>query len=538
MFKALFKKQFAELNAFYFFDKKTGKLRSKGRVVGICILYAFLFITLAGVFAILSFSVGASLLSVDLNWLYFATLGLIAIALGVFGSVFNTFSGLYQAKDNELLLSMPIPPAYILAVRICSVCLMSLLYTSLVWLPACVVYFVMAKPSGLAVLWSLLLTVVLTAFVSVLTCALGWLVALIAGKLKNKSYITVILSLAFIAAYYFIYFRFNQLLATFVQNSEKVGDVMKTWLFPLYMLGRAASGETVPMLIFTGITAALCALCLFILSRGFIRIVTTSGGSKKIVYRAEKQAKIASPARALMRKELKRFTSSSTYMLNCGLGLVLMPVLAVVALVRAPALRQMIDEASAALPGVTSVPAGIAMAALFFVLSTSIISAPSISLEGKSLWIVRSMPVSSRDVLLAKERVHVLLNVIPAAVSVVILGVVTRADPFTLLFMFASCGLYIYFTADFGLWLNLRHPSLDWTSETVPVKQGFAVMTLIFVGMGISFVVAVLTGVGGIVLSFLPACVPLAFVTAVLTAVVLPLRRKLFRRGVEIFEEL
>ena len=34
---------------------------------------------------------------------------MIALALGIFGSVFNTFASLYQAKDNDLLLSLPIP---------------------------------------------------------------------------------------------------------------------------------------------------------------------------------------------------------------------------------------------------------------------------------------------------------------------------------------------------------------------------------------------------------------------------------------------
>ena len=35
--------------------------------------------------------------------LYFLIMGMIAIALGTFGSVFNTYSGLYLSKDNDLL---------------------------------------------------------------------------------------------------------------------------------------------------------------------------------------------------------------------------------------------------------------------------------------------------------------------------------------------------------------------------------------------------------------------------------------------------
>lgn len=50
--------------------------------------------------------------------MYFAMMGLLASFFGVFGSVFNTYAGLYLAKDNDLLLSMPIPIRTILCARL------------------------------------------------------------------------------------------------------------------------------------------------------------------------------------------------------------------------------------------------------------------------------------------------------------------------------------------------------------------------------------------------------------------------------------
>ena len=43
---------------------------------------------------------------------------------------------------------------------------------------------------------------------------------------------------------------------------------------------------------------------------------------------------------ALLTKEFRRFTSSPNYMLNCGLGTVLMPILAIVVLVKGRSLFQ------------------------------------------------------------------------------------------------------------------------------------------------------------------------------------------------------
>ena len=47
--------------------------------------------------------------------------GLIAVFLGAFGSVFSTYSSLYLSKDNDLLLSLPIPVRCVMASRLLGV---------------------------------------------------------------------------------------------------------------------------------------------------------------------------------------------------------------------------------------------------------------------------------------------------------------------------------------------------------------------------------------------------------------------------------
>ena len=72
---------------------------------------------LGGMFALLSCALcGAFVGSRAWAGCISALMGLLAILLGAFGSVFNTYSGLYLSKDNDLLLSMPIPVRSIMAV--------------------------------------------------------------------------------------------------------------------------------------------------------------------------------------------------------------------------------------------------------------------------------------------------------------------------------------------------------------------------------------------------------------------------------------
>ena len=93
-----------------------------------------------------------------MGWLYYLLMGLIAVFLGTFGSVFSTYSSLYLSKDNDLLLSLPIPVRTLMASRLLTVYLMGLMYSAVVILPAVIVYWVTVSTAPMALLGGVLLT--------------------------------------------------------------------------------------------------------------------------------------------------------------------------------------------------------------------------------------------------------------------------------------------------------------------------------------------------------------------------------------------
>lgn len=534
MLRALLKKQFLELKQFYFRNRKTGKNRSKGAIVGYVILFLFVFATVAVMFFGISMMLADAFIPAGLDWLYFSMMGIMSLTLGVFGSVFNTYAGLYHAKDNELLLSMPIKPMDILLVRMIGVYAMSLLYTAIVWIPAAVVYWIFAPISVLRIVLPVLLLFVISALVSVLTCALGWVVALIASKLKNKSFVTVIISLLFFAAYYYAINRMNVLIQKLIAGSDKIGAAIKTWVYPVYQLGLGASGKIVPFLIFTAITAVLCVICVLILARGFVGIVTSEKGTKKAVY-VEKSAKVSSVKGALLKRELKHLASSPTYMLNCGLGLVIAPVLAVFALVKQAKIHELLEFIEVMGAEYTVLVPVVMCALICLITSMNFFSAPSISLEGKGLWQIRSLPVRTKDVLDAKIKMHVMLNAFSALFTAISLGIVIRADIVTLILMTVLTMLYVVFTAMFGLLLNLKKPNLNWSSEVVPIKQSASVTITMFGGWGI----CVLFGGGYYFLrNIIDPKIYLALIILIFAAVTVLIYRYIKTKGCSIFEEL
>ena len=152
MFRILLKKQMTEIFRAYFYDAKKNKKRS---VFSTVLFFGFFIILMVGIVGGMFFYLADSLCKpfamVNMKWLYFLIMGMIAIALGTFGSVFNTYSGLYLSKDNDLLLSMPIPIRSILTIRLVSVYLMGLMYSAIVMLPAVIVYWIEVEATLLTI---------------------------------------------------------------------------------------------------------------------------------------------------------------------------------------------------------------------------------------------------------------------------------------------------------------------------------------------------------------------------------------------------
>ena len=227
--------------------------------------------------------------------MYFTVMALLAILLGAFGSVFNTFAGLYLAKDNDLLLSMPIPVRYILAARLRGVYLLGLMYSGVLLLPAVIVYWCMASFSLQSVLGGILLILTVSGIVLFLSCALGWVVAQISRKLRNKSLITVLISLIFIGAYYFFYAKAQSPMQDLIANADSYGAKIRGAAYPLYLLGRMGVGDPVALLVWIAGTALVLFPTLYIIARGFIRLATSTGTVARTAYREKKKARVASP---------------------------------------------------------------------------------------------------------------------------------------------------------------------------------------------------------------------------------------------------
>ena len=154
-------------------------------------------------------------------------------------------------------------------------------------------------------------------------------------------------------------------------------------------------------------------------------------------------------------------------MLNCGMGILGLVIGAAALVWKGGSFLPMLEPVFADRPGALSV---LLCAALCTLVGMNDMAAPSVSLEGKSLWLAQSLPVTSWQVLRAKLRMHLLLTAIPAALCGICVALVVAA-------------LFTVLSALLCLFLGLKMPNLHWTSEITPIKQGGAVALALLSGV-------------------------------------------------------
>lgn len=488
MLKLLVKKQLTEIFKGYFYNAKKNKGRSKAAVIGWFIFFLFIMAgVLGGMFTAVSLSLCGGMVKAGAGWLYFAVMAGIAVALGAFGSVFNTYSGLYLSKDNDLLLSMPVPVRDIISSRLISVYIMGAMYSATVIIPALIVYWAVAGVKNASVIiCGLLLALIISAVVLVLSCILGWVVAKISLKLKNKSFVTVLVSLIFVALYYLIYFKANDVISNMLLNAGSYSEKLKGSAYAIFLFGRIGEGDRLATAVYCAVSALLMFLTWRLLSKSFLSIATATGAVKKEVY-VEKAAKRRSPFRALVYKELAKFKSSPNYMLNCGLGILVVPIAGVLLLVKGSVAVGALNEVFASVPGSTGI---LFTAALMVFSGMNDMAAPSVSLEGKSIWIPQSLPVEPKTVLRAKAATHLLLSGIPMLFAIACVLAVLRAPAIESLLIVLVALLATAFSAVSGMYLGTAMANVSWTNEIIPIKQSGAVLFAILLNLVMAVVFA------------------------------------------------
>ena len=304
--------------------------------------------------------------------------------------------------------------------------------------------------------------------------------------MRNKTVITLVLYLAFLAAYFYFYMNLQQLLTELIANSERIAGALVA-VYPLYAFGRASLGSLPHALGFAACCVVPFALVYAILSRGFLAVTTRRPSVKKLVYR-ERALKTSGVGAALLRKELGRFAANGMYILNAAMGSVLTVAAAVALIIYR-------DEAALLLSALPEgMGEGAVILALCFLNATDVISAPSISLESKTLWLLKSLPVPAGRILMAKVYLHLVIALPPTLIASACCCAALPFPPAGAAMVVLIPALTCVFGALLGVAVNLRYPKFDYINETAVIKNSMSVTVTLFGSWALLAAAALLYG--------------------------------------------
>lgn len=528
MMRALLAVRFRALLAGLVRQTHRKKKPSTGMTVLFAVLYLYIIVIACGATTVTFLTLVDVYHPMGLDWLYFAVAALAALGLSVFGSVFTTQSQLYDAKDNGLLLSMPVTPSAILTSRMVPLLAINLLFGGIVMVPAAVVYAVKVGFSFSCLLAQLLTLIAVTFLAQAIACLLGWLLHLLLNRM-HKSLASVLYMIVFLAAYFYIYSQASSILNSMTANADAIAGTLKTWVWPLYAAGLGCTGVWGYLAVFAAITAAVFCLVWAILSATFLRSATMQRSRRKRKLELGSGGS-ASPAQAVIGKEWRKFLGCPVYLTNMGLGILLTAALPIAGIILRGTLLELTQ-----LPFIAPLMPLLLCAVLSFTISTMAVSTPSVSLEGKNIWILKSMPLASRDILLCKLRFHCRATVPVSMAAGLILAVTFGCGIADCLLVALVPGLLAALNGLLGMVAGLKWARLDYISEAYPCKQSVAVLVSMFGIMGIPLVLGL---VYLLLMPYISVTVFLILCAALLTLACIGLYRVMVTWGCKKWESL
>ncbi|MDD3339816.1 MAG: hypothetical protein PHS82_13285 [Lachnospiraceae bacterium] len=404
---------------------------------------------------------------------------------------------LFAFKDYDMLMALPFTTGTVITAKFLYMYINNLLFSLCVMVPMGVGYAMWVHPSAITyVIW--LVIAVATPLLPMSVAALaGGLIAAVGSRFRFKVLAQVILSLIGVMAIFGLSFSLNGAGSNgeFFRRIGDIGKVMETQIhrwYPVSIWTDAAVNEKsiLALLGFLLVSVGVYGVFVAVTSIKYKTINTALMSHHAASNYKMRKQESHSAIHALVRKEVKRFTSSVPYLMNMGIGAILAVIGSVVCVIIGP-------EKLLASMEINVIPKQITYIVPFAVgmfLTMTCTTCVSLSLEGKNLWIVKSLPLDTRTIFKSKMIFNMLLVAPAGIISSLCFAFVLKVDVATLLIYILLTLVSVGFSTTFGMWAGIRFAKFDWENEIEVIKQGAASMLGIFVNMILQIILAVAVG--------------------------------------------
>lgn len=439
------------------------KVTSKKKKIGIIVLLIYLIFCFMYTFKINLSTIFETLKSLNLTSSFLSVIVFLSSLFSFCMTFFLAKNILFQNKDNDLLLTLPLKKELIISTRLTYLYLYNLVLTLLCLIPGLYIYIANIGISLNLVIISVILVFFTPIIPTLLASVFGYLIAFLTNKFSKSNLFEYIFNLLFIGMYFLVLFNNNSFLVNIILNKN-----IKYILFPLYLINKSLIN---PLYIVIYIIFNLLILYLFIklfkniyfkLIINVNKVITKNNyniNSNKNSYNNKNKS--------LLKKEIRNYFSSFVYVFNTLIG----PFLLILFTIYLNFDNKII----------TSIGKDIDIRIYIYLIITFVIcltniTCCSISMEKQNFYMLKTLPLSEKEILNSKLKLNILL-VLPSVIFFLIViylkGYIKFYDAYLLLFY--SCFLNL-FVSMYGLIVNLKFPMFDALNDQIIVKRSISVL--------------------------------------------------------------
>ncbi len=379
----------------------------------------------------------------------------------------------FETEDFNLLSSLPIKRSTIFLSKLLSFMIVNSIFPILIGYSFFTIYGEETNQGLLFYLISLVSIPVFVLFASTIGIVLSFIAYRFLSKVKENDVLRVIVvSVVFIAL-----IVLSQVLPYMKpENAEFVNDLLNKYYPPLTFFMKYVTDESYLNIIYLFASGILLVAVLAVaLSKSFV--ITNQRLREKYSKRNYELGKFkqTNAFSALVKREAKQFISYTYYVVNNMFGAIMYLIAIILSFfISKEAITESVD-------GFTSDTMNVEVVSIYFMIGLVLIlingaTAISISMEGKRLWILKSLPISFTKIAAAKVCLHFLINVPLHIVGAVVIGNKLDIEAhYILLNIFLGVTTFT-FLSSLGIIINLYFPKLDWTEPMSVIKRSTAVL--------------------------------------------------------------
>jgi len=450
-----------------------------------------IFISLCFMFAIWTY---ANMLFEELSPLHlqFVVLSLFVFVTSIITlieGIYKTSSLIFNSKDDDLLLSLPIPKRTVVFIRIFKFYVFELLFNSLFIIPLVIAYIRWADTLNISFfITSLVMIFMLPIIPIVLSCIIGAITSSLSSRFKHKKAIETVISMLFLLIIFIGSYNLESFFEYLARNATSVNDMITKIYYPAGLYANlSVNFNILELLKFILINIIIFILLIVILSKNYFKInsrlknVTTV----KKVRISKLTIKSESKTKSLIKKEINTFFSIPVFIINAGFGLLLFIVAVVMILLKYDCFISLLTDPTIGM-SLDLIKSNTSIIVFILILVTSFMTSITnsvISLEGKNINILKSLPLDTKDILMSKIYACMCITTPILFIGSIILFIklkISIIECLLLLILLIIVPLVSHFI---GIIINLKFPKLDYENASEVVKQSISSFISVMIGM-------------------------------------------------------